>query len=48
MNYLLDREIQKVAFVPKTTLFKGCNSTNHSSTSKSPLAAYGDSQSYDF
>ena len=43
-NYLLDREIQPVAFVPKSVLvMKGCSSTNHSSTSKSPLAAYTDS-----
>ena len=41
LNYLLDREIQKVAFVPKPVLVRGgCNSTNHSSFSKSPLAAY--------
>ena len=41
LNYLLDREIQKVAFGAKAALVRGgCNSTNHSSFSKSPLAAY--------
>lgn len=50
LNYLLDREIQNMAFVPKPVLVKGgCSSTNNSSTAKSPLAAYADSQqSYDF
>ena len=33
--------------MPKTILFNGCVSTHHSSTSKSPLAAYADSHSYD-
>ena len=48
LNFLLDKEIQKVAFVPKPMLFNGCAvSTHHSSTSKSPLAAYADSHSYD-
>ena len=48
LNFLLDKEIQKVAFVPKPVLFNGCAvSTHHSSTSKSPLAAYADSHSYD-
>ena len=39
-----------MAFVPKPVLVKGgCSSTNNSSTAKSPLAAYADSQqSYDF
>lgn len=39
-----------MAFVPKPVLIKGgCSSTNNSSTAKSPLAAYADSQqSYDF
>lgn len=50
LNYLLDREIQKVAVVPRAVLVRGhCNSTNHSSTSKSPLAAYDTThQSCDF
>ena len=47
LNFLLDKEIQKVALMPKAVLFNGCVSTHHSSTSKSPLAAYGDSHSYD-
>ena len=47
LNYLLDKEINKQAFVPKAVLFNGCVSTHHSSTCKSPLAAYGDSHSYD-
>lgn len=53
-NFLLDREIQKVSALPTKINANekekvGCNSTNHSSTSKSPLAAYTDShKSYDF
>lgn len=44
-NDLLDRELNQVAFVPKSAMAKGkgCNSTNHSSTNKSPLAAYASS-----
>lgn len=50
-NFLLDREIQKVTFVPKSVLMRGgCNSTNHSSSAKSPMANYGaeQAQSPDF
>lgn len=45
LNDLLDREIvAQGTFIPKSVLVqKGCNSTNHSSTNKSPLAAYNDS-----
>ena len=42
LNFLLDKEIQKVGHTPKTVRFQGCNSTHHSSTSKSPLEAYAD------
>ena len=45
LNYLLDRELHKTRIIPMPVLLmqKGCNSTNHSSTNKSPLAAYTDS-----
>ena len=55
LNFLLDREIRHAALVPKASATHvrkcyggGCNSTNHSSTNKSPLAAYADSHSYDY
>ena len=42
LNFLIDGEIQMMALVPKPILSNVCVSTHHSSTSKSPLAAYGD------
>lgn len=44
-NDLLDRDLNHAPSLPKSVLIqgKGCNSTNHSSTNKSPLAAYTNS-----
>ena len=45
LNFLLDREIQKVSFVPKAVQIRGgCNSTSYSSEAKSPMANYGAEQ----
>ena len=56
LNFLLDREIRHGAIAQNASAALqvrkgygcGCNSTNHSSTNKSPLAAYGDCHSYEY